>query len=141
MNIALRLVLTLFCVIAAFYFVFWTSGAVASGFLSDVGTMVLSYAVAVGAAGVVGRYAWIGMRESQAGLLSAIAKGALITGSVCFLAGFFGPIILTPEANQGPLLGLFITGPLGFLIGAIGGGIYWTAIKRRSGRDRQRNSK
>jgi hypothetical protein len=34
-----------------------------------------------------------------------------------FLAGFLGPIVLNPEANQGPLLGIFITGPLGAALG------------------------
>ena len=47
--------------------------------------------------------------------------GGLILGGLGFVAGFFGPIIFTPEANQGPLLGIFITGPggavLGFLLG------------------------
>jgi hypothetical protein len=42
-----------------------------------------------------------------------------------FLGGFFGPIIFTLHSNQGPLLGLFITGPLGFVVGAAGGFVYW----------------
>ena len=41
-------------------------------------------------------------------------------------------MILAPGANQGPLLGLFITGPLGFVAGAVGGGIYWHMRQRRS---------
>lgn len=40
-----------------------------------------------------------------------------IAGSICFILGYVGPIILKPEANQGPLLGLFVTGPAGFLVG------------------------
>jgi hypothetical protein len=35
------------------------------------------------------------------------------------VGGFLGPMILAPEANQGPLLGIFITGPLGLVVGAI----------------------
>ena len=31
----------------------------------------------------------------------------------------FGPIVFSPEANQGPLLGIFISGPGGALLGAI----------------------
>ncbi|ESY71163.1 hypothetical protein X742_01675 [Mesorhizobium sp. LNHC232B00] len=34
-------------------------------------------------------------------------------------AGFVGPIIFTPDANQGPLLGIFITGPLGLVVGLV----------------------
>ena len=44
-------------------------------------------------------------------------KWILIIGGIGFLAGFFGPIFLAPEANQGPLVGIFITGPLGVLLG------------------------
>jgi hypothetical protein len=44
-------------------------------------------------------------------------------GSIGFAAGFFGPMILTPDANQGPLLGMFVTGPLGVLVGAVIGGL------------------
>lgn len=32
--------------------------------------------------------------------------------------GFFEPILLNPDANQGPLFGIFISGPLGFVVGA-----------------------
>jgi hypothetical protein len=42
---------------------------------------------------------------------------ALLVGGIGFAAGFFGPMIFAPGANQGPLLGIFITGPLGFFAG------------------------
>lgn len=35
-----------------------------------------------------------------------------------FAAGFFGPGIFVPEANQGPLAGILISGPAGFVVGA-----------------------
>jgi hypothetical protein len=44
---------------------------------------------------------------------------ALSVGAVLFLAGFVGPILLTPNSPQGPLLGVFLTGPLGLVIGAM----------------------
>jgi hypothetical protein len=47
--------------------------------------------------------------------------GGIIVGGIGFVAGFVGPIIFTPESNQGPLLGIFITGPLGFIVGALAG--------------------
>ena len=50
--------------------------------------------------------------------------GGLILGGIGFVAGFFGPILLSPGANQGPLLGIFVTGPLGFVAGAAAGWIY-----------------
>lgn len=45
---------------------------------------------------------------------------AFVAGGVGFALGFFGPMLLAPDANQGPMLGIFITGPLGFL-----GGLVW----------------
>jgi len=47
----------------------------------------------------------------------------MLRKSVAVLA-FFGPMIFAPEANQGPMLGLFITGPAGVVIGAIAGAWY-----------------
>jgi hypothetical protein len=58
--------------------------------------------------------------------------GALVTGAVGFSAGFFGPMIFTPGANQGPLLGIFITGPLGLMCGGAGGAIHWFARGRQA---------
>jgi len=43
-------------------------------------------------------------------------------------------MVLAPDANQGPLLGIFITGPLGAVLGAIGGLVY--GIRQRSSPDR-----
>jgi hypothetical protein len=53
---------------------------------------------------------------------------ALLLGGIGFAAGFFGPMIFSPGANQGPLLGIFITGPLGFLAG-LGWGIFKAATE------------
>lgn len=46
---------------------------------------------------------------------------ALFVGGIAFLAGFVGPIVFTPSANQGPLLGIFITGPIGTVVGFVWG--------------------
>ncbi len=54
-------------------------------------------------------------------MLRSAFRGGCLLGAIGFAAGFFGPMILTPEANQGPMLGIFITGPGGFVIGLIGG--------------------
>ena len=42
---------------------------------------------------------------------------AAFVAIAAFSAGFFGPMLLAPGANQGPMLGLFITGPLGVVAG------------------------
>lgn len=51
-------------------------------------------------------------------IASSIKRWMLVLGAVGFLCGFVGPMILSPDANQGPLLGLLITGPGGALLGA-----------------------
>ena len=66
-------------------------------------------------------------------MVVSVFKGALIVGGIGFCAGFFGPMVFAPDANQGPLLGIFITGPLGAVLGAIGGFVY--GIKQRSSTD------
>lgn len=45
---------------------------------------------------------------------------AWLVGSLAFAAGFFGPIFFSPS-NLGPLLGIFVTGPVGALAGALWG--------------------
>jgi hypothetical protein len=66
---------------------------------------------------------WFALRadrvESRAAIWSTWRGGALV-GAVSFVLGFVGPLILQPHANLGPLLGIFVTGPLGFFIGALG---------------------
>jgi hypothetical protein len=60
-----------------------------------------------------------------AGSPHPIVRGAVLGAGWCgvigFIGGFFGPMILAPESNQGPMLGIFITGPGGFVIGALCG--------------------
>jgi len=54
---------------------------------------------------------------------------ALFFGSIGFVVGFFGPMLIAvlvgSEANLGPLWGIFILGPggliLGFFVGAVFG--------------------
>ena len=55
------------------------------------------------------------------GILRRALTPALQVGLIGFAAGFFGPMLLAPDANQGPMLGIFITGPGGFLLGLIYG--------------------
>jgi hypothetical protein len=43
----------------------------------------------------------------------------LILGAAGFAAGFFGPLIFAPDANQGPLVGILISGPGGAFLGGL----------------------
>ena len=58
-----------------------------------------------------------------------IFRYGLILGAVGFALGFFGPMLLDPSSGNGPLLGIFITGPAGFVLGLIWG---YFKVKGRS---------
>jgi len=45
----------------------------------------------------------------------------VIIGGAEYLLGFIGPIVVHPDANQGPLHGIFITGPGGSMLGLVVG--------------------
>jgi hypothetical protein len=51
-------------------------------------------------------------RETVAGFTLTVAW-------IAFLFGFVGPMFVVPDANQGPLLGIFYTGPAGFVVGLV----------------------
>ena len=52
-------------------------------------------------------------------ILRYTKRWAIVLGIVGFVCGFVGPMVFSPDANQGPMLGIFITGPGGALLGAI----------------------
>jgi hypothetical protein len=49
-----------------------------------------------------------------------IGVGAVV-GGIGFVGGFVGPIVFHPDLPQGPLLGIFVTGPLGAAAGCVAG--------------------
>ena len=44
-------------------------------------------------------------------------------GGVALALGFIGPLVLNPKASLGPLLGILLTGPVGFVLGALIGAV------------------
>ena len=74
---------------------------------------------------LVGAAVWRTTAGAGPGLGGAMMKGAGLLGAIGFAGGFFGPMLLTPESNEGPMLGIFITGPGGALLGAIAGAVWW----------------
>jgi hypothetical protein len=44
-------------------------------------------------------------------------------GGVALALGFIGPLVLNPKANLGPLQGILLTGPVGFVLGALIGAV------------------
>src|SRR4051812_40133167 len=129
MKTFFRVALTAISAVAALFFVFWAGGAMVYSLHLP---FWISSLVSLLMAGAVGRYVWRHTASVQSSLATSIVLGAFVLGALGFSAGFFGPIILTPNANQGPLLGIFITGPLGFLLGALIGALYWLVRGRRT---------
>jgi hypothetical protein len=50
---------------------------------------------------------------------SGFLKSTLIFGFSWFFIGYFGSLLINPNASLGPLLGIFVTGPIGFVLGGI----------------------
>src|SRR5688572_551839 len=80
-------------------------------------------------------FVWSMTGAPSGGLVQSVVYGGLVVGAIGLAGGFFGPLLLTPDANQGPLLGLFITGPLGTIVGPIGGLMFWLMTRASRGRD------
>jgi hypothetical protein len=132
MKIFLRIFLTFFVFIAVDLFVFWgpfsliraKSGMPMDSSIPEYVSLLLAIIVAY--------FTWKKSGNLTNGLVSHILMGGLIIGGISFCTGFFGPIIFDPGANQGPLLGIFITGPVGFVVGLIAGGIFWVIKREKS---------
>jgi hypothetical protein len=62
---------------------------------------------------------WLAWRAGRPVVRRAWVWGCIV-GFVGFAIGFFGPIAWAPDANQGPLLGIFLTGPLAFDVTVLG---------------------
>ena len=135
MKLFIKYLLVLVCFIAVFAFSSTIAGAMLIGFEKYIPLpiqAIISNVVAFIAAFGVAKYVWKKRTTTGLGLIGSMFIGGVIVGSIGFVLGFIGPILFKPTANQGPLLGLFITGPLGFVIGAVIGGIYWK-VKLRKG--------
>ncbi|MEK6736698.1 MAG: multidrug ABC transporter permease [Pseudomonadota bacterium] len=75
-------------------------------------------------AALAGWYAWKLVSGEKISVGASVISGALMLGSLCFIIGFLGPMAFVNDTSQGPLVGVFIAGPLGVILGAIGGYVY-----------------
>lgn len=123
-----RIVVTLIVGLATFYFMFWLGFSL---ILPSDGWLWIRGLGSLLCACVAARYVWSRSVAVARGWVRSVVLGALITGGIGFVGGFFGPILFAPDANQGPLLGIFITGPLGVLLGAVGGLVHGLVQSRR----------
>lgn len=130
MNLLGRVILLVFVVLATYFFSYWVPLA----FISVNGYDVMAPFIALVCAALVGWFAWQALGSGSAtGVMSTVVLWATVVGSIGFVSGFIGPIIFAPDANQGPLLGIFITGPLGFVFGGVAGLAYALHQKRKDG--------
>jgi len=69
---------------------------------------------------------WFTLSGDQAASRASIRaswRAGWIVGAVGLAIGFVGPLAISPKASLGPLLGILLTGPLGFVVGALGAGV------------------
>jgi hypothetical protein len=50
-------------------------------------------------------------------------------GAIGLAVGFLGPLVIWPKASLGPLLGILMTGPLGFVVGALGAQVFRGSVR------------
>ncbi len=106
----------------------FTLGFLASFSLTSLGVDVSGWpAIGLGVLGAIVGCTVGAFLHGPAGRARTVARWcatmAVVVGVVGFLAGFVGPILLRPDLPQGPLLGIFFTGPLGTLAGALVGAL------------------
>ncbi len=128
MSVVLKLFAATLVFVAALLFSYWMI------FIQIVPDSAhgLAGTAALLTAAAIAWLAWRGMNDPGRNILETTAAGAAAVGAIGFCGGFFGPMIFTPDANQGPLLGLFITGPVGGAIGAGAGLAYSLWIRFRA---------
>ena len=97
---------------------------------SDVFAMMIQALLLTGAAFLLW-FAALGNQPSERTKLARTLQIGAVVGGIALVAGFFGPLLFSPGSNQGPLLGIFITGPAGFVLGCIGG-LVWTKLFSKS---------
>jgi hypothetical protein len=69
---------------------------------------------------------WFTISSDQAASRAAIRaswRAGWKVGAVGLAAGFIGPLLIHPKASLGPLLGILVTGPLGFVVGVLGASV------------------
>lgn len=128
MKTALRVIITFFSFIASYFFIFWLPLSLIPG-IHEVILLpnIISFVIAAALSILV----WKRTSTTTEDFASTIVMGGIVVGAICFILGFFGPLIFVPDSNLGPLLGIFFTGPAGFILGLIGGAIYWKVKRNR----------
>lgn len=77
--------------------------------------------LALTVATLCGWFAGCGESDLHRQMILVTVGIAIAAGGLSFMIGLVGPILWMPNANQGPLLGFLVTGPIGFVLGSIAG--------------------
>ena len=130
MKTFIQIILTLFVALIIYFIILrkiFFAGMLA---LSNTAQMITSSIIAIVAAILL----WRKIGHISNTLPACIIAGGITFGIIGFILGFFGPMLLTPSSNQGPLIGIFLTGPAGILLGLVVGGVYWyPKVKKKRG--------
>jgi hypothetical protein len=131
MKTVIRITATFFTVIGSYFFMYWMAFMIIPGaqkiqFLAPVTALIIAI--------LMGIFIWkkTGNAKAPKSMFVYVLVGGILLGTIGFILGFFGPLIFSPSSNQGPLLGIILTGPIGFMAGLLSGGLYWVAkVKKR----------
>jgi hypothetical protein len=85
------------------------------------------------AGAIIGAAVVYGSGGREASDFSRILFWGALIGGVCFIVGFVGPVYIGPGSPQGPLFGIFMSGPAGALVGCAVGGVRSIRIIRARG--------
>jgi hypothetical protein len=124
---AKRIIVLLITVPASFYFINYIPFSLLPSLRQTPIPIIVSLLSAIG----IGILIWKKLGNVSNSLAIHIIIWGIIFGAIGFILGFMGPIILNWGGKLGPMLGIFITGPIGFLVGLIGGGIYQYIKKKK----------
>ena len=92
---------------------------------------LISHTVSLSIAVLSALIVWKKTKHISNNLATHIIVGGLIVEPIGFTLGFFTSIVMTPVSNYGPLTGIFIAAPIGFVIGLLSGWIYWKMMGER----------
>ena len=111
MKTPVRMILTFFVVVASFYLIIYGPFFFIPG--AHINKLfhdnkLLHVSASLIIALSIGVFLWKKTGSISKSLAKYILIGGFIVGAVGFIVGFIGPIILDPSANQGPLLGILI---------------------------------
>ena len=121
MKTFIHIILTFFVIPIIYLFIYRKFFLAVKPAISNSLQMSISLIIAV----LVAIVSWRKISNISNTLPGCVIAGGITIGIIGFILGFFGPMLLTTGSNQGPLLGIFFTGPGGLLPGLVVGGLYW----------------